>query len=233
MIRFIKRVAFGSEITMDYGVIFDCDGVLVDSEKISCVATALTLNQFGVKTDLAEVEQFIGRSNHEYLRYYEQRDGIALDIDRINRAIRENYFQAALDLQPMPGIERLLQELQAVGVPVAVASSGEQDKIRFSLEKTGLLKYLPVRCSAEEVVRGKPEPDLFLWAARNLQLAPEYCYVVEDSLYGVTAGKRAGMSIIGYTASFPETELHRAGADWVIDDFGSLMVTADGLRVKR
>jgi HAD superfamily hydrolase (TIGR01509 family) len=217
---------------MNYGVIFDCDGVLVDSEKISCVATALILNQFGVKTDLAETEQFIGRANHEYLRYYEQRDGITLDIDRINRAIRENYFQAAAGLQPMPGIERLLQKLQTTGVPLAVASSGAQDKIRFSLEKTGLIKYLPVRCSAEEVPRGKPEPDLFLLAARHLQLAPEHCYVVEDSLYGVTAGKRAGMRTIGYTASFTESELRRAGADWVINDFAALMVTTEGLRLQ-
>jgi HAD superfamily hydrolase (TIGR01509 family) len=217
---------------MKYGVIFDCDGVLVDSEKISCAAAALTLNQFGVKTDLQEIEQFIGRTNHEFLRYFEARDGITLDYERINRAVRDHYFRAAEDLQPMPGIERLLQELTAAGVAIAVGSSGAQAKIRFSLEKTGLLQYCPILCSAVEVAKGKPEPDLFLWAAERLGLPPENCYVVEDSLFGVTAGKRAGMFTIGYTASFPEPELHKAGADWVIGDYAELTVTVAGLQLK-
>jgi HAD superfamily hydrolase (TIGR01509 family) len=217
---------------MKYGVIFDCDGVLVDSEKLSCGATALTLNQFGVKTDLQEIRQFIGRANHEYLHYFEQRDGITLDIDRISQAVQENYFRVAEALQPMPGIERLLQELTTAEIPIAVASSGAQAKIRFSLEKTGLLKYCPVLCSAVEVAKGKPEPDLFLWAAKRLQLAPEHCYVVEDSLYGVMAGKRAGMLTIGYSSSFPETKLRDAGAAWVIDNYATLAVAIEGLQLR-
>jgi HAD superfamily hydrolase (TIGR01509 family) len=218
---------------MKYGVIFDCDGVLVDSEKLSCGATALTLDQFGVKTDLQEIQQFIGRANHEYLHYYEERDGITLDVDRLSQAIEANYFRMAETLQPMPGIERLLQELTAAGVPIAVASSGATAKMRFSLEKTGLLGYLPLLCSATEVANGKPEPDLFLWAAERLQMAPEHCYVVEDSLYGVTAGNRAGMLTIGYCSSFSEAKLRIAGATWVISDYRQLKVTAEELQLRR
>jgi HAD superfamily hydrolase (TIGR01509 family) len=220
------------EDNMNYGVIFDCDGVLVDSEKISCGATALTLNQFGIKTDQQEVEQFIGRANHEFMHYFEQRDGITLDIDRINHAILENYFRVAVALQPMPGIGRLLRELTAARIPIAVASSGVQAKTRFSLEKTGLLKYLPLLCSATEVAKGKPEPDLFLSAASRMGLTPEQCFVVEDSLYGVTAGQRAAMITIGYCSSFSEEQLLAAGATWVISDYGQLKVTANGLQLR-
>jgi HAD superfamily hydrolase (TIGR01509 family) len=217
---------------MNYGVIFDCDGVLVDSEKLGCKAAALTLNQFGVKTDQKEIEQFIGRANHEFLRYFEKRDGISLEIDRISEAISANYFCLAESLRPMPGIERLLRELTAIGIPLAVASSGAYEKIRFSLKMAGLTRFCPILCSAVEVAKGKPEPDLFIWAVQRLRLPPEQCYVVEDSVFGVQAGKQAGILTIGYTASFPKSELRRAGADWVIDDYAELTVTAKGLRLR-
>lgn len=214
---------------MTYGVIFDCDGVLVDSETLSCTAAALTLNEYGIKTTLQEVQQFIGRANHEYLKYYEERDGVKIDFAELNRAIQTKYFRLAAMLQPMPGVERLLEELTAARVPLAVASSGGQVKIRFSLEKTGLLKYFPRICSAEEVPKGKPEPDLFLYAAAKLGIGPENCYVVEDSIYGVMAGKRAGMRTLGYPSSFPEQVLLEAGADWIIRDFATIKVTDAGL----
>lgn len=217
---------------MTYAVIFDCDGVLVDSEKLSCGAAAVTLNELGIKTTLAEVQQFIGRANHEYLRYYEERDGIKLDYAAVSKAIEANYFRMAEQLEPMPGIERLLQDLTAMQVPLAVASSGEHAKIRFSLEKTGLARYFSVICSAVDVPKGKPEPDLFLYAAAKLGVAPEHCYLFEDSLYGVAGGKRAGMITIGYTASFPETALLEAGAKCVIADFATVKVTAKGLEIK-
>ncbi|HYH04250.1 MAG TPA: HAD family phosphatase [Bacillota bacterium] len=217
---------------MTYGVIFDCDGVLVDSEKLSCGAAVVTLNELGIKTTLEEVQQFIGRANHEFLCYYEERDGIKLDFVTLSTAIEGNYYRMAEQLEPMPGIERLLQDLIANKVPIAVASSGEHEKIRFSLEKTGLAKYFSVICSAVDVPKGKPEPDLFLYAADKLGLAPEQCYVFEDSLFGVMGGKQAGIMTIGYTSSFPETALREAGANRVIADFAAVKVTAEGLEIE-
>jgi HAD superfamily hydrolase (TIGR01509 family) len=202
-------------------VIFDCDGVLVDSETLSCTATADTMNAWGIKTDLQEVKRFIGKSKREFFKYFEARDGIRIDVEPVNQAIVARYMEMADRLRPMPGVKDVLHKLSGLKIPVAVASSGNHTQIRFSLGKTGLLPYFKVVCSAFDVPRGKPDPDLFLYAADRLQTAPDRCVVVEDSVYGITAGKRAGMLTIGYASSFPEAELRKAGADLVIRDFGS------------
>jgi HAD superfamily hydrolase (TIGR01509 family) len=202
-------------------VIFDCDGVLVDSETLSCTATADIMNARGIKTDLQEVKRFIGKSKREIFKYFEARDGIRIDVEPVNQAIVARYMEMADRLRPMPGVTDVLLKLSASKIPLAVASSGNHTQIRFSLEKTGLLPYFKVVCSAFDVPRGKPDPDLFLYAAQRLQAAPDRCVVVEDSVYGIAAGKRAEMLTIGYASSFSEAELCKAGADLVIRDFGS------------
>jgi len=181
------------------------------------------LNANGIKTDLPEVQTMIGKSYKEMMEYYTRREGRVLNIPAdFEQQVEERYFMLADRLQPMSGVIPLLERLNEMKVPLAVASSGGYRKIRFSLEKTGLAKYFNTVCSAVDVSKGKPEPDLFLYAAAKLGYQPADCLVVEDSLYGVKAAKRAGMIAVAYPSSFSRDRLLEAGADCVIpafDDF--------------
>lgn len=211
---------------MPFAFIFDCDGVLVDSELISCTAGALAINELGIPTDLAEIQTMIGKSYAEMLLYFQHREGrddLGFTTEELMKTVENHYFQLAEGLQPMPGIIQLLDQLQKAGIKLAVASSGGRRKIDFSLEKTGLLPYFSVICSATEVKRGKPAPDLFLYTAEKLGKDPAACIVVEDSLYGVAAGKRAGMFTIGLTSSFSGEKLASAGSDLVIGELAELL----------
>lgn len=208
---------------MKEAIIFDCDGVLVDSETLGCVAVARVLQTAGMATDAAAIRaEMTGKSDREMVAIYAARTGLPLDPGEITVRIAEEYMNLAGALQPMPGIIPVLHQLQVLGVPVAVASSGEPSKIAFLLEKAGLKGFFDIICSAAEVPRGKPEPDLFLYAAARLGKDPRDCLVVEDSLYGVMAGKRAGMFTLGYPSSFSAPELLKAGADRVIRSFDEL-----------
>ncbi len=203
----------------DWAFIFDCDGVLVDSEPVSCAASTLTLKEHGVETDAAEMEQMIGKSYRTMLDYYAKRDQRGLDLAEFTDQVERNYFRLAEALQPMPGVAKLLAALTERRIPLAVASSGGYRKIEFSLEKTSLRQYFPVICSAVDVAKGKPEPDLFLYAAERLGRRPAACIVVEDSIYGVMAAKRAGMFAVAYLSSFSGEQLREAGADCLLPDF--------------
>ncbi|TCL68500.1 HAD superfamily hydrolase (TIGR01509 family)/HAD superfamily hydrolase (TIGR01549 family) [Hydrogenispora ethanolica] len=212
-------------LLQDCAVIFDCDGVLVDSEPVSCAASILTLREYGVVTDAAEMELMIGKSYQTMLEFYEERDRRSFDLAEFTQRVEQNYFTLAEALQPMPGVAGLLAALTERGIPLAVASSGGCRKIEFSLEKTGLRPYLPVICSAVDVAHGKPEPDLFLYAAERLEQPPARCIVVEDSIYGIIAAKRAGMLAVGYLSSFPAERLREAGADCLLKDFSEFFGT--------
>jgi len=212
----------------DLAVIFDCDGVLVDSEAIGCQATTGVLVAHGVQTSLGEIqEKMMGKSIKEILDYFARRDGIELDPLVISKEAEAYYFRHAQELRPMPGVNGLLEKFWARRMPLAVASSGGHAKIEFSLEKTGLRRYFKVICGTADVARGKPEPDLFLFAAARLGKKPTDCVVIEDSINGVMAGKKAGMFTIGYTSSFSAVRLAAAGADRVVSDFTELADLVD------
>jgi len=204
-------------------LIFDCDGVLVDSEKLSCGAWLPVLERRGIHAVLADIEAFIGKSDQAVLDHYRDRLDTQLEDEIIVE--RENeYFSLARDqLRTFPGLPAALSELSERRIPMAVASSGRPDKIRFSLELVGLSQYFPVTCSAVEVTHGKPAPDLFLRAAQRLGRDPGECAVVEDSLPGVEAGLRAGMRVLGFTSSYPAHVLLAAGAHAAFESYADFI----------
>ena len=170
-------------------IIFDCDGVLVDSERLSLRVDSLFLDRLGWPMGEAEIiERFVGRSDADMRAEIEERTGrpIPADVDReFDRVYRET-FEA--ELRPVDGIVQALDEIVATGVPICVASSGGHAKIRRSLELTGLTSYFDERIfSAADVALGKPAPDLFLHAASWMGAAPSRSAVVEDSTFGVDA----------------------------------------------
>jgi len=195
-------------------VIFDCDGVLVDSELITNRILAAMLNELGVPVTLEELfERFVGRSMaycNELIAGMLQRP-LPQDFWDTYRSRTTAAMQA--QLQPVPGIEATLDALGAAGVPYCVASSGSHEKMRTTLGITGLLPRFEGRLfSVTEVARGKPAPDVFLHAAQRYHMSPQVCSVVEDTPTGVAAGVAAGMRVFGYSALTPSQRLIEAGA---------------------
>ncbi|WKD50116.1 HAD family hydrolase [Microbulbifer spongiae] len=195
-------------------VIFDCDGVLVDSEHIVCRILAEEMNKLGMPTSAEELdEQFSGRPAEDCLLEIEKRYGGPLPdhyFGNTERRIREAFHA---ELQPVAGIEGLLDQLVQMGLPSCVASSGSHQKMQLTLRKTGLYEYFQGRIfSAEDVSRGKPWPELFLHAADTMGIAPDHCLVVEDSIAGVRAAAAAGMRVVGFAQPARAHLLERAGA---------------------
>jgi HAD superfamily hydrolase (TIGR01509 family) len=178
-------------------VIFDCDGVLVDSEVISCRTHAemLTLHGYPISTEAVH-DRFLGRSAREARLEIERELGRRLpdELDVALKAELHRSFKASL--QAIPGIA---QALAGISQAVCVASSGSPERIRTSLTLVGLYdRFVPNLFSALQVENGKPAPDLFLFAATQMKVSPSRCVVVEDSVPGVRAARAAGMAVLGF-----------------------------------
>jgi len=197
-------------------VIFDCDGVLVDTERIAVRIDVIVLARLGWSLTEAEViDRFMGRTDEEMTREIEAHLGRRLPPDW-EEPFRHLYRDAfAAELAPVPGV---VEALDAIVLPTCVASSGAHKKIRFTLGLTGLYERFAGRIfSASEVARGKPAPDLFLHAASRMGVPPAACAVVEDSRYGVEAARAAGMRAFGYAGGLaPRRSL--AGPQTVVFD---------------
>jgi HAD superfamily hydrolase (TIGR01509 family) len=178
-------------------IIFDCDGVLVDSEPLAFRILLEGLAEAGYTLEEARAyELLLGRSIANLQSVLRQELGFELSASRLE-AMRERLFAAyRQELKAMPGI---VQALDSLTLPYCVASSSLPDRIRLSLEVTGLLpRFLPHVFSAAMVAKGKPEPDLFLYAAAAMGVPPASCLVIEDSSAGIEAARRAGMSVLGF-----------------------------------
>jgi HAD superfamily hydrolase (TIGR01509 family) len=217
----VQRVSSKSDL-----VIFDCDGVLVDSEVISCRAHAEMLTRHGYPITSDEVlARFLGVSDREARLIIEAELGRYLPDDfelQVKQATLQFY---AGDLQ---AISYVGETIGAIALPKCVASSGTPEKIQHGLICAGLYDLLaPHIFSASQVKRGKPSPDLFLFAAEQMQVAPQRCLVIEDSLPGVTAARAAGMTVLGFHGGSHcrpghGDVLRAAGALMIFDDMREL-----------
>jgi HAD superfamily hydrolase (TIGR01509 family) len=210
-------------------VIFDCDGVLVDSERISNGVLAEMLSAQGWELSLAESRaRFQGLMLEQVRGVAEEHLGRALPGDWLDEFVRRRAAVFDAELEPVEGAERLVRRVLSAGIAVCVASQGSLAKTARSLALTGLDELFgpSARFSAQQVARGKPEPDLFLYAAAAFGVAPQYCAVVEDTPSGVTAGVRAGMTVYGFSADSDERALRDAGAitSPSLDQLGALLV---------
>lgn len=179
-------------------VIFDCDGVLVDSEVIACRVDADLFTELGFPTTAAEVlERYLGRSAAYMLSDIEARHGRSLP-EGFSGLMHERI--ASVFDRELLAIEGVADAIGSLGCATCVASSSTPGRIERSLRVTGLLDlFRPNLFSATQVERGKPFPDLFLFAAAQMKVEPENCVVIEDSVAGVEAARAAGMRIIGFT----------------------------------
>jgi HAD superfamily hydrolase (TIGR01509 family) len=207
-------------------VIFDCDGVLVDSEVISCRAHSAVLTRHGFPITAEQVfDRFLGRSLRQANIEVEAELGRPLPDD-FHVQLQDELFQAfAAALEPVPHIG---EALDAIAQPVCVASSGSQERMRVSLGRTGLYdRFAPNIFSATQVRNGKPAPDLFLFAAEQMRAAPERCLVIEDSVPGIGGARAAGMTVLGFHGGShcrpgDADRLRAAGADLTFGDMRQL-----------
>ena len=181
-------------------VIFDMDGVLIDSQPIHFKSDILTIKNYGVVVTQKDLEKFAGTTNKTRFQLYKDEFNIHANIDemiilrdKITMELFKQYPLVAID-----GIKNLLIDLKGKGIKTAVASSSGYELIYTVLDKIGISQYYDKILSGEDVKNGKPEPDVFLGAAKLLDSLPKECVVIEDSTNGVIAGVSAGMKVIGY-----------------------------------
>jgi HAD superfamily hydrolase (TIGR01509 family) len=211
-------------------VIFDCDGVLVDSEPVAVRTLGEKLREAGLDLTQEQIfHSFVGYSLPHCMRVIEGMLGRTLP-DNFVRDLQDRTFAAfKTELRAMPGIEQALDALDAAGVSYCVASSGDHEKMNTTLGITGLLPRFAGRIfSVTQVARGKPAPDVYLFAARQLGAEPSACVVVEDTPPGVQAGVAAGMTVFGFCAHTPEHKLKAAGAHRTFDDLQRLPAMLSG-----
>lgn len=192
-------------------VIFDCDGVLVDSDRISLRIQAERISALGLETSYEDcIRDFLGLGMPATLRILAERLGRPVPEEweaELDAAVRDGFQR---ELTPVPGI---VEALDRIELPACVASSGSHEKMRLTLGLTGLRDRFAGRIfSADEVKRGKPAPDLFLHAASRMSIPPERCIVVEDSPFGIAAAKAAGMLVLGFAAATSTVDLEGADA---------------------
>jgi HAD superfamily hydrolase (TIGR01509 family) len=197
-------------------VIFDCDGVLIDSERLAVKIDVAVLAELGWPLTEAEViERFVGRSDRDAREDIEDHLGRKLP-PRWGEEMEQRYREAfATALTPVDGV---LDALDRITLPTCVASSGTHDHMRYTLGLTGLYDRFAGRIfSAEDVANGKPAPDLFLYAAGRMAANPARCVVIEDSRPGVEAARAAGMRVLAYAGGLASAD-KLAGPDTVVFD---------------
>ncbi|NGN42831.1 HAD family hydrolase [Mesorhizobium sp. CGMCC 1.15528] len=178
-------------------VIFDCDGILVDTERPANEFMASVLTQRGFPVTYEECRRrFVGRS---LVSVQQEIEATGITIGNFVDDIYAELPRILDGVQAIPHVETFIQTVEAAGIPFCVASSGKPEKMQMTLGGTGLLPYFEhAMFSATMVERGKPFPDLFLHAAKQMGFAPADCIVIEDTVAGVTAGVSAGMRVFAY-----------------------------------
>ncbi|MEH2283814.1 MAG: HAD-IA family hydrolase [Nostoc sp.] len=192
-------------------VIFDCDGVLVDSETLGNRILVEFVAEFGLILKLEEaILLFKGCKMADCLAVIEQRLGRKMPQDFVTQLRTRTAKAFERELLPVQGIEAALDK---INLPICVASSGPIEKIKLALRVTNLLPRFEGRIfSSYQIGSWKPAPDLFLYAAENLGVNAQFCTVVEDSILGVRAGIAAGMKVLGYSSQSEAIQLEECGA---------------------
>jgi HAD superfamily hydrolase (TIGR01509 family) len=207
-------------------VIFDCDGVLIDSEIVVCRLTSEELTRLGYPISTGEViERYAGRPEHEMIADIEGNWGQTVPAEYFGQIRRRIDHAYSAELRAMPGVADVLERIR---IPICVASSSYPEKLKLGLETVGLYRrFAPNLVSASFVARGKPAPDVFIYAAGWMRTPIPGCLVIEDSVPGVHAARSAGMRVFGFTGGGHCSpgygpRLVDAGAELVINDFREL-----------
>ena len=211
-------------------VIFDMDGVLVDTEEFICEAAMKYFAERGVQVKAEDFLDFVGMGENRYIGGVAERHGVPY-VPEMKRRVYEIYLDILPSMiRPVPGVEELLRRLRARRVPMAVATSADRIKMEANLRAIQVpLDWFGARVVGEDVARKKPAPDIYLEAARRLGVAPETCCVVEDAVNGIVAAKAAGMRCIAVESSFPAATLLAAAPDGIRPSMADITLADLGL----
>ncbi len=205
-------------------VIFDMDGVVTDSEPLICAAAVAMFREKGLQVQPEDFRPFVGMGENRYIGGVAEKYNFPIEIQSAKKRTYQIYLGLVpRNLEAFPGAQNLVLACRHAGLLTAVASSADAVKIDANLRKIGLPpEEWDAVVTGEDVERRKPEPDIFLFAARKLNLPPQCCVVVEDAVNGIQAAKAAGMRCVAVAQTFPAEQL--SGADLVRNAIADLAV---------
>jgi beta-phosphoglucomutase len=211
-----------SDHKLPAAAIFDMDGVLVDSNPYHLQKWAAFLDEHGIPYDPVELpRQILGCRNDSAFRFFFGSQLTSEEMKRLDEELEAKFREMfAPHAKPLPGLERLIEELYHHDVPMAVASSAISKNVEFIIDALKLRPYLRTFASGDEVSHAKPDPEIYLKAAGKLAVDPALCVTFEDSFVGVEAAKRAGMKCVAIASTFPAEELRQqTRADLIVPTF--------------
>jgi len=197
------------------GVLFDMDGVLVDSEKYICEAAILMFKEIGITAKPDDFLPYVGAGENRYIGGVAEKYGVKEDIARLKERTYQIYEAITKGkLKSLPGVFSFISKCKKRGLKIAVATSADKIKMDINLKEIGLQEEtFDATVNGLEVERKKPFPDIFITASHKLGLQPTECLVVEDAINGINAAKSAGAKCLGITTGFSKEQLSRA--DWI------------------
>jgi beta-phosphoglucomutase len=197
------------------GVLFDMDGVLVDSEDFICKAAMMMFEELGVKTKPEDFHPFMGMGENRYIGGVAEKHGIKVDIEKVKSRTYEIYNKISHGkLNSLPGVLEFISFCRRRGLKVALATSTDKVKMEISLKEIGLSNStFDSIITGQDIVNKKPFPDIYIKASKSLGLKPFECLVVEDAVSGIKAAKAAGCKCLAVTTSFNSSKLDEA--DWI------------------
>ena len=203
-------------------VIFDMDGVIVDSDRMIYDLEQVMFKDLGIEVSAEDHLAFVGMTAQKFWGAVKERYGLKQPVEELlDDFVKKTYdYFETCEIEPMEGLVAFIEDLRAHGVKVALASSGEPKRIGLIMKRLGLDEVFSARVTAEDVVHGKPDPEVFLKAAEKLGVAPAECAVIEDAKLGVDAANSAGMFSIGFNAVPGRQDL--SAAQLIVGGFSEL-----------
>jgi len=204
-----------------YAVIFDMDGVLADTGPVHFESWVKMTSEIGVEFTKEFFEQIFGQQSPEIIKKLMGPNVNEITIEKLAN-LKEKYYRDMVkdQLKPLPGVIELIKELYNLKFKLAVGSSGPSENVELLLTSLKIKKYFNAVITAAEIKRGKPEPDVFLEAAKRVKVKQSQCVVIEDAPVGIESAKRAGMKCIALTTTHPEKELFNA--DLIVKDLSEI-----------
>jgi len=210
---------------MKKAILFDMDGVLTDTEPIILEAAIAGLKDYGVNAKPEDFTPFVGRGEDLYIGSVAEKHGKKYILE-MKKHVYDVYLQILPSMiEPIPGVNELLKKLHDNNIKMAIATSADYIKMQANLEAINVpLEWFDAIITGENVTNKKPDPEIYIKAAKAINVNSEDCIVVEDAIHGVEAAKAAGCKCIAVASSFPKQELQDAGADITLDNFAQITV---------